>query len=154
MEVTRHFTATTLVVHQDKVLLHRHKKFGVWLPAGGHIDRDELPQEAAVREVKEETGLEVTLYAPDPPLLPADDEVQQLVRPMHVLLEPINPFHQHIDFIYYATADTFTLRPQTGETTHLKWFTVAELDQAGIPPNVRVCAKEALSLLNGKEVPW
>ena len=32
MEITRHFTATTFVVHQDKVLLHQHKRCGTWLP--------------------------------------------------------------------------------------------------------------------------
>ena len=44
MEITRHFTATTVIVHKNKVLLHLHKKLGIWIPVGGHIDRDELPE--------------------------------------------------------------------------------------------------------------
>ena len=151
MEITRHFTATTFVVYQDKVLLHRHKKFGTWLPAGGHIERDELPEIAAVREVKEETGLDVILYNPDAPLFLADDESCQLHRPMHLLLENINPYHQHIDFIYYGTAVSNRLNPANGETKCMKWFDHNDLETTQMPTNVRVCAQEALNLLGEKD---
>jgi 8-oxo-dGTP pyrophosphatase MutT (NUDIX family) len=59
--MTRDFTATTFVVHCGRVLLHRHAKLGKILPPGGHIEANELPEEAALREVYEETGLEVEL---------------------------------------------------------------------------------------------
>jgi ADP-ribose pyrophosphatase YjhB (NUDIX family) len=151
MEITRHFTATTFVVHGNKVLLHQHKRLGIWLPAGGHIDRDELPEEAAVREVKEETGLEITLYNPDAALFTADQAACQLHRPMHLLLENINPYHQHIDFIYYATAVSNQLNPANGETRRLKWFAQTELETTNMPVNVQVCAQEALVLLGQKD---
>ena len=151
MEITRHFTATTFVVHHDKVLLHQHKKLGIWLPAGGHIDRDELPEQAAVREVKEETGLEITLYNPDAALFTADREACQLHRPMHLLLENINPYHQHIDFIYYATAVSNQINPANGETNRIKWFNQADLENTTMPTNVQVCAQEALALLGQKD---
>jgi 8-oxo-dGTP pyrophosphatase MutT (NUDIX family) len=57
----RHFTVAVFVVWEGKVLLHLHRKLGMWLPSGGHIERDELPDEAAVREVFEETGVKVEL---------------------------------------------------------------------------------------------
>ena len=151
MEITRHFTATTFVVHKNKVLLHRHKKFGTWLPAGGHIERDELPEIAAVREVKEETGLDVTLYNPDAQLFMPDDESCQLHRPMYLLLENINPYHQHIDFIYYGTAVSNQLNPAHGETNRLKWFDEADLEKTKMPTNVKVCAQEALAILGQKD---
>ncbi len=151
MEVTRHFTATTFIVYQDKVLLHQHKKLNIWLPAGGHIDRDELPEKAAVREVKEETGLDVTLYQPDISLFAADADACQLHRPVHLLLENINPYHQHIDFIYYATAVSSHLAPSTGETNHIKWFTSNDLENCVMPANVKACAFEALTLLGKKD---
>lgn len=151
MEITRHFTATTFIVYQNKVLLHRHKKLNVWLPAGGHIDRDELPEEAAVREVKEETGLDVTLYQADTPLFAADDDARQLHRPVHLLLENINPYHQHIDFIYYATAVSDTLSPAVGEAKTIQWFTRVDLENSKIPINVKACAREALTLLGRKD---
>ena len=57
----RHFTVAVFVVWEGKVLLHLHRKLGMWLPPGGHIERDELPDDAAVREVFEETGLRIEL---------------------------------------------------------------------------------------------
>jgi len=58
----RHFTVAVFVVREGKVLLHRHRKLGMWLPPGGHIEEDELPDDAAVREVWEETGVRVELW--------------------------------------------------------------------------------------------
>ena len=55
------FTVSVYVVHENKVLLHIHKVLGIWLPPGGHIELDEDPNEAAVREAKEETGLDIEL---------------------------------------------------------------------------------------------
>jgi 8-oxo-dGTP pyrophosphatase MutT (NUDIX family) len=63
METTRHFVATMYVVNDGATLLHEHEKLGMWLPPGGHIDRDEQPHEAALRETYEETGLEPELVA-------------------------------------------------------------------------------------------
>lgn len=145
MEITRHFTATTIIVYKNKALLHLHKKLRVWLPVGGHIDRDELPQEAALREIKEETGLEVKLYSVDKKI--DLDDAQQLIRPMHIILEDINQFHQHIDFIYYANANTFKLKPQDGQVSDLKWFTLNELKKSKMPANVKKLSLEALRIL-------
>ena len=147
VEITRHFTATVLIVHRDKVLLHRHKKRGALLPVGGHLDRDELPQEAAVREAKEEAGLEITLY--DTNSLRCDD-VLVLVPPAHMLLVDMNPYHQHIDFIFYATAATDQVQPHDGESTQLFWYTRSDLLAASMPENVRQLAREALDLLGQK----
>ncbi len=144
MEITRHFTATTYVIHQNKVLLHWHKKLNCWLPPGGHIDRDELPEAAALREVKEETGLEVMLMGGDGRLDFSDDSTRELHPPAHILLEQINPFHQHIDLIYYAVAQTAELAPGLGETKQLAWFTAVQIQKTDMPANVRVCAQEAL----------
>ena len=49
----RHFTATTFIVFQEGIFLHWHKKIEKWLPPGGHIDSNEDPVTAALREVKE-----------------------------------------------------------------------------------------------------
>ena len=47
------FTVEVFVVYQDKVLLRKHDKYGMWLSVGGHIELDEDPNETALREVKE-----------------------------------------------------------------------------------------------------
>ena len=46
-----------------EVLLVRRSDNGEWTPVTGIIDPDEQPHDAAVREVKEETGLDVTVEA-------------------------------------------------------------------------------------------
>ncbi len=51
------FTASVYIVREGKVLLHKHKKLGIWLPPGGHIEPEEDPNQAALREAKEESGL-------------------------------------------------------------------------------------------------
>lgn len=144
MEITRHFTATVLIVHRDRVLLHRHKKFGSLLPVGGHVDRDELPEETAIREAKEEAGLDIELYNPDAVLFP---DCRRLVRPVHMLLINMNEFHQHIDFLFYARTQTDQLAPARGETEQLFWYNRDELLTANMPDNVRILALEALNVL-------
>jgi len=61
----KHFTATAYIAAridgEYKVLLHKHKKHGFWLGIGGHIEKDENPVEAVLREVKEETNLGISL---------------------------------------------------------------------------------------------
>jgi 8-oxo-dGTP diphosphatase len=147
MEITRHFTATTFIVHKDKVLLHLHKKLNIWIPVGGHIDRDELPEETALREIKEESGLEVILYNPDNQIEIGD--VRQTIRPKHILLENINKFHQHIDFMYFAQADTFELNPENNETNNLKWLTKEEVMKLdGAPENVKKLSVEAIEIFS------
>ncbi len=56
------YTATGMLIVDDKVLLVKHKKLGFWLNPGGHIEADELPHIAAEREFWEETGIKVKAY--------------------------------------------------------------------------------------------
>lgn len=60
----KHFTASALIIENKKVLLLFHKKLGVWLYPGGHIEDYENPEEALFREVKEETGLKIEKRLP------------------------------------------------------------------------------------------
>ncbi len=53
----KHFTVSIFIVHKDKVLLHVHKRAKKILPLGGHIEPNELPEDACKREVQEESGL-------------------------------------------------------------------------------------------------
>lgn len=53
------YTAGGMLLHDNKVLLVKHKKLGIWLNPGGHIDEGEAPHQAAEREFWEETGVRV-----------------------------------------------------------------------------------------------
>lgn len=62
------FAASVFLRAPDRsVLLVRHKGLGLWLPVGGKREGDELPIQTAIREVREETGIE--LEGPDFPNL-------------------------------------------------------------------------------------
>lgn len=147
MGIKRHYTSTVLIVCKDRVLLHHHKKFNRLLPVGGHVDDDELPEDAALREVKEETGLVVRLYNSDNTLFP---DVRLLIRPVHIMLfnikDSMDP-HQHIDFVYFAKAETGKIDPNHGESAKLHWFQRHEILATDMPENVRILALEALDLL-------
>jgi 8-oxo-dGTP pyrophosphatase MutT (NUDIX family) len=52
-------TVAGFLVDGDKVLLVKHKKLGLWLAPGGHIEKDELLHKAAEREFWEEAGIKV-----------------------------------------------------------------------------------------------
>lgn len=54
----RAFSVAIFARHRGRVLLVHHRRLATWLPVGGEIEAGETPLEAAVRELKEETGLE------------------------------------------------------------------------------------------------
>src|SRR5579859_1161221 len=97
--VTRDFTVATFVVKGDRILMLWHRKLLMWLPPGGHIEPNELPDDAATREVAEEAGNEVTLVGERGVSV---EQPRQLVRPAGIQLEWIRPGHEHIDLIYFA----------------------------------------------------
>ncbi|MFB6078944.1 MAG: NUDIX hydrolase [Halarchaeum sp.] len=151
METTRHHTATVYVVHDGATALHEHDRLGLWLPPGGHVERDELPHRAAEREVREETGLEPRLLLADPEI--ETGVVRSLPKPEHLLLEDIHAYeggevgHQHVDFVYFASVDSRDIDPdgddeRAGE--HWEWFTPAELEEAGVGDEVERIGIEAV----------
>lgn len=149
METTRHYTATTYVVEGDAVALHEHERLGKWLPPGGHVDRDELPHEAAVREVREETGLDVDLVARVEDV--ASPTVESLPQPQHLQLADVNVYdgevgHQHVDFVYYARADRRAIEPAAGELSGdaWQWVTAGELASDRFDPDVTDIGRRAI----------
>ncbi len=108
-------------------LLHWHRKVGLWLPPGGHIEANEDPTEAALREVLEETGMQVEIVPTAAPFPYSDPP--QLAAPATIMVEPIRAFggeppHQHIDSIYFTRPiGGSAVAPPSG----WRWLTRAEL---------------------------
>ncbi|RLT58768.1 MAG: NUDIX domain-containing protein [Chloroflexi bacterium] len=109
--LVREYAVAVFVAHEGAVLLHFHRKLGRWLPPGGHVEPNELPDEAARRETLEETGIIVDLIDASNPLfidVPRPVGVPpRLVQPIGIQLEAIpargtNPDHEHIDLVYAA----------------------------------------------------
>lgn len=141
----RHFTVAVFVVNKGKVLLHRHRKLGMWLPPGGHIERDELPDEAAVREVLEETGVEIELVGERREDI--EDPVQ-LHQPIGVQLENIGPGHEHIDLIYLARPTGPTVIRTEFERDKVGWYAPEDWDALGVNAEVRGWCERALATLD------
>ena len=95
----KHFTASALIVHNKKVLLVNHLKLGVWLYPGGHVEKDENPDQTLIREVKEETGLDVEIISQkDDCFSDIAADVCSLHIPYAVLCELVGN-HYHNDLI-------------------------------------------------------
>lgn len=143
--LTRDFVATVYVVKDAKVLLVFHKKLGMWLPPGGHIDENELPCDAAKREVLEETGLNVNLIGKEEQL---GNGVKKLIHPKVLQLEDIEEGHQHIDLVYYGRSSNGELKFNEKEHNDIRWFSIDELESANLHESVRVYGKKAIEELS------
>jgi 8-oxo-dGTP pyrophosphatase MutT (NUDIX family) len=144
-EVLRHFTVAVFVVHDGSVLLHFHRKLGKWLPPGGHIEDDELPDAAAVREVQEETGVRARLVGERG--LPLDAP-RQLVIPAGIQVETIYAGHEHIDLVYFAAADVAEIDPMLAERDQVGWYRAADLARLGADDEIQAWARRALDALS------
>ena len=146
-EAGRHFTVAVFVVSGGKVLLHLHRKLGMWLPPGGHIEKDELPDDAAVREVYEETGIEVGLVGEKRTDV---DAPVQLHRPAGVQLENIGPGHQHIDLIYFAEPKGSTEVHEDFSRDKVGWYGPEDWGKMKVNAEVRGWCEIALSTLGNR----
>lgn len=159
----KHFTASTFVVDsRNRVLLMWHKRLERWMPPGGHVDENELPEETAKRECKEETGLDVEIVGDTQPDVfgPHSDEGRMMKKPFAMLLENIpaspsrgEPAHLHMDFLYRAKPvdEGAMLTMQPDEMDELRWFTLEEIDaidDAKIFKNVRTYIRLLASAKN------
>jgi len=156
METTRHFVATVYAVNDGAVALHEHDKLEMWLPAGGHLDRDELPHAAALREVSEETGLEAELVATESPI--EGPNTRGIPEPAHLMLHDINVHedgsvgHQHVDHLYFARVDSREIAPNGADEVDpddWRWYTASELADSDLPRDVIDLGREAIAAVDG-----
>jgi len=142
----REWTVATFVVHQGRVLLLFHSKIGLWLPPGGHIEAGELPDEAAVREVWEETGVRCSLIGER-----GVDVVypRQLVRPVGIQVEDIRAGVQHIDLVYLAVAedDGWQVSHESASRERTGWYAPADLPTLGANDEIQQWAAQATARL-------
>lgn len=120
------FTVAIFVVHERRVLLIHHRKLDKWLPLGGHIELEEDPEQAALREAREESGLDVELIGERPPT--TEPGTRALIGPRFLDIHRISDTHEHIGMIYWARPRNGTLTLADGEHHDIRWCTEAELD--------------------------
>jgi 8-oxo-dGTP diphosphatase len=137
--VIRHFTASGIVLSDDDhVLLIEHRKLGWWLYPGGHIDADEDPAQAVIREVAEETGIACQIIAEARFSHPA---VAVLPAPFTICVQDIpgdasNEPHQHIDLVYVLAPGSGHATPQLEEVTGCGWIPLDKVADLDTPPEL------------------
>jgi 8-oxo-dGTP pyrophosphatase MutT (NUDIX family) len=141
------FTVAIFVVHDEKILLIHHRQLGKWLPLGGHVELDEDPEQAALREAMEESGLEVELLGERPPT--TGPGTRALIAPRFLDIHRINDTHEHIGMMYWARLKNVARASRPfGSETHgqdaratlaadehhdIRWCSAAELDKLQPP---------------------
>lgn len=157
------YTAAGMLIHQEKVLLVKHKKLGIWLNPGGHIDEDELPHHAAEREFFEETGIRVQAVDHSAhSLVGSQTNSEFFVNPIVTNRHWVNresydrrlraadpskrvvvgPWkrgcEQHLGFLYLVSAVSgYSYTQNWEETDGIAWFSPAEIAELETEEDVR-----------------
>lgn len=144
------FTSEVFIVCKGKVLLRIHDKYGIYLGVGGHIELDENPIEAAIREAKEEVGLDIRIIGSAHQWPEDVHGGKELIAPMFLHQHPVNETHQHIALVYAAVSESDEVIPGEGDKSETwKWFSKDELmsPDYDIQAHIRHYANAALDLL-------
>jgi 8-oxo-dGTP pyrophosphatase MutT (NUDIX family) len=151
----RHQTASAVVFNdRAEVLLVEHRAYGTWVFPGGHVDDGESPDEAAVREVREETGVVVAYLVG---LTAAVDNMTPLTPPWLVMEIPApakpgrEAAHSHIDLLYVGYAPTGSLTPREEEVSGARWVALDELHTLNTRDDVGPLAASALQYLRDSQ---
>ena len=120
----KHFCVSVYVYNpkNSKFLLVKHRKAGKWLQPGGHVEPNEDPEEAALREIFEEIGLRVKLVGK------RFSRKQDFILPLALQKNMVEEDHIHIDVVYlaYPTENQKEVINYE-ETEGLEWFTLDQI---------------------------
>lgn len=110
-------SAYTIDFENKKVLLMYNKKLNKWLQPGGHIEGKETPEETAMRETFEETGIKIKIIGPS-----FDNEKFQPIATERY----VNKVGDMIDIQFVAIPETKKLI--NSENNNTVWFEIDKLE--------------------------
>ncbi len=130
----REFCASVFVVNptNKKILLCHHQKFNRWVQPGGHIEDNELPEETALRETYEETGVRVKLLGER---FPREDD---FIRPLGIQRNRGKDGSLHVDITYIGIPLNQDNVIEDDEIDRCAWFSLEELDDIEVFPDIKI----------------
>jgi 8-oxo-dGTP pyrophosphatase MutT (NUDIX family) len=134
----RAFSVAIFCRHDGALLLIRHRRLGTWLPVGGEIEPGETPLEAAVRELREETGLDGRF----PAGLGVDGTPPGLIGYEEHLAGSKG---LHLNFAFVAEVPSRDVRG-CDEFDAVRWVRAEELAELECPRNVKELGVLALAV--------
>ena len=135
----RAFSVAIYARRGAELLVILHRRLGTWLPVGGELEPGETPLEAAVRELREETGLagrfQVLAGAADgePPGYLGYEEHQAGSKGLHM------------NFVFVAEVPADAAVVPNAEFGEFRWIDAAALATLESPLNVREFGFRALA---------
>ncbi|MBI2583601.1 MAG: NUDIX hydrolase [Candidatus Aenigmarchaeota archaeon] len=115
----------------------------MWLPPGGHIEKDETPDDALKREFKEELDFDIEILGSNE--VPRENNiVKQLAVPFYVNVHNVGD-HDHCCFYYLCKPKSTKIFPNKAEVNKAAWFSKQELIK--VSADVRNIAEKAFEML-------
>jgi len=122
-----HVTGSAFVVGPRGMVLLLHRRLGIWVQPGGHLDPGETPWDAARREAHEETGLDVAFPGGRPELV-------------HVDVHEGGRGHTHLDLRYLVDGGDADPAPGAQESQDVHWFALADAPERAEPSMTPILA--------------
>lgn len=135
------YCASAIVINpvNKKILLVKHKDYKKWVQPGGHIEQNEAPEDAAIRETFEETSIKIKLLGERFP------RSTDYIRPLSIQKNERDG-KIHLDFFYIGIPEgSHKPIPDINEVTEAKWFTRSELDEIDVFPDIKITMDYILS---------
>jgi ADP-ribose pyrophosphatase YjhB (NUDIX family) len=126
-----------MIVRDDKgrILLIRNADFNSWTPPGGSIEPDEPPEEAAIREMREETGLLV-----EPVRI-----IGVYGGPEYRFVYPNGDIASYVATVFECKVVSGEMAPDYEESLDVRYFSEAELDSIHTLPADRIVLRDAFN---------
>jgi 8-oxo-dGTP pyrophosphatase MutT (NUDIX family) len=122
-----HITGSSWIVSHDlrQVLLTHHRKLGGWLQLGGHADGQTCVFDVALREAREESGMQHFRV-----IGPVEDAAVPFDIDIHIIpARKGEPAHEHHDIRYLLVAEPGQELVISDESIDLRWFPIRSLPE-------------------------